>query len=212
MKTFQILMVFSALILWGCATTQQTVSPEVADGKPQEPSAPVTEPADADMPAVQPAGPEPAEESATRTVDEAREQVTGSSTEKGKGYPYGDSMQPNYWKLDRTADSPEYGRSENHPILVGRSGEECSPSNERYYLNALLGPNGETVQYERIGSCCAFETTNSPWGAGLLDVYQVTYEGLDKPITLYINMYDPGEPLIPVGFTARSRPVAVDYE
>lgn len=40
-------------------------------------------------------------------------------------------------------------------------------------------------------------------GGGLLDVYEITYDGLDKPIELYINMYDYNDPMIPVGFTPK---------
>jgi hypothetical protein len=35
-----------------------------------------------------------------------------------------------------------------------------------------------------------------------LDAYEVRYRGLPGPVTLYINMYDPGEGLkAPDGFT-----------
>jgi hypothetical protein len=37
----------------------------------------------------------------------------------------------------------------------------------------------------------------------MLDVYVITWEGQDKPVKLYINMYDEGTMKIPVGFTAK---------
>jgi hypothetical protein len=38
-------------------------------------------------------------------------------------------------------------------------------------------------------------------GAGLLDIYEITYDGLDEPIKIYIDMYDYEAPLAPYGFT-----------
>ena len=62
---------------------------------------------------------------------------------------------------------------------------------------------GQPIEFERRASRCPFETEHSELGAGLLDVYELTCEGLDAPIVLYVNMYDPGEPLIPKGLTVR---------
>lgn len=91
----------------------------------------------------------------------------------------------------------DYGYSENNPIKVG--GVSDGPAMERKFLNSLAGLNGETVTYKRVGSCCAFETPNSPWG-GMLDMYEVTIEGGDTKV-LYLNMYDQGDLSAPKGFT-----------
>lgn len=91
-----------------------------------------------------------------------------------------------------------YGFTEKKPIKVG--GGEGGPANERKYLNSLIGPNGETVTYSRIGSCCSFNTKNSPFGGGMLDKYAVTYKGKKDTVVLYLNMYDKGKLLAPVGF------------
>ena len=91
-----------------------------------------------------------------------------------------------------------YGYTEKNPIKVG--GFSNGPANERSYLNSLSGPNGETINYERTGSCCAFETKNSPFGGGMLDVYAVTYEGKKDTVVLYLNMYDKASLKAPVGF------------
>ena len=50
-------------------------------------------------------------------------------------------------------------------------------------------------------SCCHFDTPRGYKGGGLLDMYLVTYQGLEQPVKIYINFYDPGPPLAPVGFT-----------
>lgn len=96
-----------------------------------------------------------------------------------------------------------YGYDQNNPIKVGGAKESSGPLNERRFLNALLGPNGETVTYVRQGSCCAFKSPNGFNGVGLLDRYEVTYDGLETPVILFINMYDYGELKAPVGFTYR---------
>lgn len=77
-------------------------------------------------------------------------------------------------------------------------------TNERRFLNALAGSNGEKLSYHRIGNCCHFRTKNSFINnGGLLDKYSVTYEGLKKPLIIYINMYDSETLNIPVGLTLK---------
>ena len=39
----------------------------------------------------------------------------------------------------------------------------------------------------------------------LLDRYEMTYEGLTKPVFLYIDFYDYEQPMVPVGFTSARR-------
>jgi hypothetical protein len=92
----------------------------------------------------------------------------------------------------------EYGYSQKDPIKVGGFSE--GPKNERNYLNSLSGPNGERIWFNRSGSCCQFETKNSPYGGGMLDVYKVTYEGKKDTVTLYLNMYDKATLKAPKGF------------
>lgn len=103
------------------------------------------------------------------------------------------------FKIDIYSDDPTYGYTEQNPVMVGR--EESGPLNERRFLNALTGPDGEAITYSRLGSCCHFKTKNGLINnAGLLDKYEVAYKGLEKPIILYINMYDSDVLKIPVGF------------
>ncbi len=129
--------------------------------------------------------------------------ITGKTSVEGKGIPYGTSESgARYKKLAIVSDDPTYAFTEENPVKVGGGALGDGPANERKYLNALRGPNGEVIEYERQGSCCFFETGGDPFG-GLLDMYSVTYEGLEEPVTIYINMYDPGVQMVPVGFTAR---------
>lgn len=105
--------------------------------------------------------------------------------------------------LEGQSTDDSYGYSQKNPVMVGGVLNSEGPLNERRFLNALTGPNGEPVSYERIGSCCEFETKNSPFGSGMLDEYQVSYNGLAQPITLYINMYDSDSIKAPVGFNIK---------
>jgi hypothetical protein len=100
------------------------------------------------------------------------------------------------------ATDSTYGYTEQNPIKVGGVSRERGPQNQRAFLNALRGPGGERVQYQRQGSCCQYKTPNGMIaGLGALDIYEVTYQGLSKPLRLYLNMYDYEQPRIPRGFT-----------
>jgi hypothetical protein len=93
-------------------------------------------------------------------------------------------------------DADSYGYAQSNPIKTGKG-----PSGERAYLDRLTGPNGEKVKYERLGSCCPFKTKNGLLdNTGMLDKYEVTYEGLGKKVILYLNMYDEDKLMAPKGF------------
>ena len=102
-------------------------------------------------------------------------------------------LDDNTFKLTELADDASYGLTQENPVKVGGVG--TGP------LNALLGPGGQTITYNRTGSCCEFATPNGLMGGGLLDKYEVSYDGLDKPVIIFINMYDAGELKAPKGFT-----------
>lgn len=85
-----------------------------------------------------------------------------------------------------------YGYTESNPIKIG--GDFISgPSRERAYLENLLGPNGESLSYERQGSTAGVDV--------ILDAYRVTGSGVNE--VLYIDMYNFEEPQAPVGFTCK---------
>ena len=102
--------------------------------------------------------------------------------------------------VERSADRT-YGLTKENPVRVGGSDFRDGPKRERPFLDSLRGPSGQRLSYQRLGSCCHFQTPHGINGTGLLDAYSVTFEGLSEPITIYINFYDPGPPLVPVGFT-----------
>lgn len=88
-----------------------------------------------------------------------------------------------------------YGYTQEEPIKVGGG-----PQGEREYLQFLRGPEGQEVQFERQGSCCGFDDDTLPLGFGMLDMYEVTYDGLETPVTLFLDMYRREAPRAPAGF------------
>ena len=101
--------------------------------------------------------------------------------------------------VDGYSMNKNYGLKGEFPVKVG----DKSPSNQRRYIAALAGPNGEVLSFHRRGSCCAYDSPNGFGGSALVDVYEVTYEGLKEPILLYISFYDFEKLYIPKGFTKR---------
>ncbi len=115
------------------------------------------------------------------------------------------SINNNTYLLTVMATDNNYGYNESNPVKVGGVNESVGPLNERRFLNALTGPNGERVTYFREGSCCIFKTPNGMFNnSGLLDRYRVTWEGTKDTFDIYINMYDKGDLFIPIGFKAKN--------
>jgi hypothetical protein len=99
--------------------------------------------------------------------------------------------------LTEISTDPTYGTNKN-PIQTGDG-----PMSERRFLNALAGPNGERISYNRAGSCCPVKSKNGLMGMAMLDNYRVTWEGSKDTVSIYINMYDYSELKVPVGFTIK---------
>ncbi|XOV67509.1 MAG: 2-dehydro-3-deoxyphosphooctonate aldolase [Fluviicola sp.] len=105
--------------------------------------------------------------------------------------------------LSKKASDATYGYTSKNPICVGGVENQEGPAMQRKFLNQLAGPNGEEITYSRASSCCNFKTPRGFMGGGLLDIYEIKYDGSEGVIELYINMYDYDEPKIPVGFTKK---------
>jgi hypothetical protein len=94
------------------------------------------------------------------------------------------------------SDEPDFGMDKDHAVQVG-GGAMYAASRERRYLDALRGPGGEPLKYRRTGTLMI--ETNSPT---ILDRYEVTYPGLEKPIYLLLDAYHFDDALkAPKGFT-----------
>ena len=104
--------------------------------------------------------------------------------------------------LTEISTDQTYG-SKTNPVQVGGAKNSEGPKNERRFLNALAGPNGEKISYYRKGSCCEVKSENGFMGWAMLDNYRVTWEGSKDTVSIYINMYDAGVLKAPVGFTIK---------
>ncbi len=100
------------------------------------------------------------------------------------------------------SENKGYGITEKNPIMVGGF-TEGGVINQRRYIASLAGPNNEELSFHRRGACCPYPSENSFGGNALVDVYEVTYEGIKEPILLYISLYDSEKLFIPQGFTKR---------
>jgi hypothetical protein len=89
---------------------------------------------------------------------------------------------------------PEFGFTQEKAIRVG-GGAAYVVAREQAYLRGLRGPGGEPISFKRTGA------TGGQAGLAIVDVYQVIYASLEKPLTLYIDAYHWADPIAPAGFT-----------
>ncbi len=97
----------------------------------------------------------------------------------------------------------KYGYDADYPVNVFYINAKDENLNAQRYLNALAGPNGEKISFTKLESCCPFPTKRIEMGAGFLDVYELKWEGLEKPIRLYVNIYERGYLLVPIGLSIK---------
>jgi hypothetical protein len=93
------------------------------------------------------------------------------------------------------ADNETYAYTKEQPVQVGGA-QLYGAARQRRYLDTLRGPEGQAIKYRRLGSM-PVETN----GTTFLDIYEVTYEGLAKPITLYLDFYHYNPLRAPRGLT-----------
>lgn len=111
----------------------------------------------------------------------------------------------NTFVITHYSKDKKYGYNEDYPINIFFRNSKDDILNQQRFLNALAGPNGETITYKKIDSCCPFPTKKSEMGAGFLDIYELTWEGQTAPIKLYLNIYEKGVLMVPVGLTLKSQ-------
>lgn len=109
----------------------------------------------------------------------------------------------NIFLITEYSKDKKYGFDPDYPINVFYKNTKDENINAKRFLDALAGPNGEKIVYEKLESCCPFPTKKSNVGAGFLDVYNVTWEGNSKGIKLYINIYEKGYLLVPMGLSLK---------
>jgi len=140
----------------------------------------------------------------TSTTPRQPPQITSSSTAASGGVRITEEMMGRgrgTMVIARQATDPKYGFSEKASIAIGGGFDEGLDRTFRF-LNSLLGPNGEAVSYDRVGTCCSFKTGKSPFGEGLLEVYEIKVANAPDAQRLYFNWYDQDEVFVPVGLTA----------
>ena len=112
----------------------------------------------------------------------------------------------NSFVLTTYSKDKNYGYDKDYPINVFYKNVASAKENQERLLNALAGPKGEKITYTKTGICCPFPNTKSEMGVASLDVYSITWDGLKKPLTLYLNSYEKGALMVPIGFTAKLTP------
>jgi hypothetical protein len=105
--------------------------------------------------------------------------------------------------VTEVSTNKKYGYDPDYPINVFYKNTKDENLNAIRFLNALAGPNAEEIFYTKAETCCPFPSKRTEMGAGLLDIYEITWKGQSKPIRLYLNIYEKGYLYIPIGFTAK---------
>jgi hypothetical protein len=109
----------------------------------------------------------------------------------------------NRFVLTQIASDLRYGFDKDYPINVFYRNSNDEELNCKRYLNSLSGPNGEVITFTKTGICCPFPSKNINTGGGFLAVYSISYEGLKTPLVLYLNIYERGLLLAPMGFSIK---------
>ncbi|GGD34815.1 2-dehydro-3-deoxyphosphooctonate aldolase [Flavobacterium orientale] len=109
----------------------------------------------------------------------------------------------NTFVLTEYSSDKKYGFDATYPINIFYRSTLNDTINAGRFIRALAGPNGEPLIYKRLESCCPFPTKRSDIGAGMLEVFEITWSGNIKPLVLYFNSYEKGKLLIPMGLTLK---------
>jgi len=105
-----------------------------------------------------------------------------------------------WFLITEYAKDKKYGFDKNYPINIFYKSVADEEINPKRFLNALTGPKGEAITYKKLESCCPFPSKRGDSGAGFLDIYEINYSGLKKPLKLYFNIYEKGYLFVPKGF------------
>ena len=109
----------------------------------------------------------------------------------------------NTFVLTEYSKDNKYGYDADYPVNVFYLNAKDENLNAERFLNALAGPNGEKITFTKVESCCPFPTKRVEIGAGFLDIYELKWEGQNKPVKLYINIYERGYLLVPIGLSVK---------
>jgi hypothetical protein len=111
--------------------------------------------------------------------------------------------QKNTFIVTEYSTDKKYGYNKDYPVNIFFNNTNNETINQERFINALAGPKGEKITFTKLESCCPFPTKRSDMGAGLLDVYELKWNGQKTPVLLYLNIYEKGVIKIPVGLTLK---------
>lgn len=111
--------------------------------------------------------------------------------------------QNNTFAITLFSTDKKYGYDPDYPINIFFQNTRNETLNETRFLNALAGPNGEKITYIRLETCCPFPTKRSDMGAGFLNVYELKWQGQKKAVKLYLNIYEKGILMVPMGLSLK---------
>ena len=111
--------------------------------------------------------------------------------------------QNNAFVITEYSKDKKYGYDKDYPINIFFNNTKNETINQQRFFNALAGPSGEAITYSKLENCCPFPTKRSELGAGFLDVYELKWKGQKKPVTLYLNIYEKGILMVPVGLSLK---------
>ncbi len=109
----------------------------------------------------------------------------------------------NTFVITEFSKDKKYGYDADYPINLFFQNTRNEKINQERFLNALAGPKGEKITFIKLESCCPFPTKRTDLGAGLLDVYELKWEGQKKPAKLYLNIFEKGILMVPVGLSLK---------
>lgn len=112
-------------------------------------------------------------------------------------------LKDNTFVITEFSKDKKYGFDKNYPINIFYGTTRNETINQQRFLNALAGPKGEKITYTKLESCCPFPTKRSEMGVGLLDVYEIKWEGQKNPVILYLNIYEKGYLMVPIGLSLK---------
>ena len=111
----------------------------------------------------------------------------------------------NTFVINDYSTDKKYGYDADYPVNIFYRNTVNDTLNQQRFLNALAGPKGQKIIYSKLESCCPFPTKKTDLGAGFLDVYELKWEGQKKPIKLYLNIYEKGILMVPVGLSLKKK-------
>ena len=110
----------------------------------------------------------------------------------------------NTFYISEFSKDKKYGYDKDYPINIFYGDTQNETINQLRFLNALAGPKGEKITFTKLESCCPFPTKRSEMGVGLLDVYELKWEGQKSPVILYLNIYEKGILMVPFGLRLKN--------